>query len=324
MIILFDSDYREIGQVNIDIDIEVGTSTASKNDFEILTATIQKLNPYGWYIENTELGGIFEYNHSETEFDYSALKGWSFRGLMALSIIQPESGQDYKVVSGEANDILRTMLANVLGGFFNVPNVSSGLTISNYQFPLYINTLDGLEGMLEKYGYRLEITAKKTAIGQPVQVFVEAVEAIQVSGAFNKDCRIPMAYTTNNMGINHLVCAGEGQLQERLKVDLYIDENGEVSQTQYYTGFEERTSFYDYSGAESEQDLIDNGTERLLELASSKTLEMKAPQDLSLHIGDLVRGVFPDKTELISPIVNKIYKITQGLVTVEYKIKGEN
>jgi hypothetical protein len=324
LIILFDSNYREIGQVDIDVDIEVGTASDSSNDFVMSTATIQSLNPYGWYIDGTELGGIFEYSQGSTEHDYSTLMGWSWRGLMALSIISPPANSDYKVVSGEANTIIRSMLANVLGGFFNVSTRDSGLTLNNYQFPLYINTLDGIEGMLEKNGYRLQIVTKKASLGEPVRVYVEAVPSEQVQGSFNKDNRIPMTFTTNNMGINHLICAGEGQLQERMKVDLYLDANGNVTQTQHYFGFSERTSFYGYSGAESEQDLIDNGTERLLELASTKSLDMKAPQDLELNIGDTVRGVFPDGTEIISPIVNKIFKVTNGLVTVEYKIKGEN
>jgi hypothetical protein len=324
LIILFDSNYREIGQVDIDVDIEVGTASDSSNDFVMSTATIQSLNPYGWYIDGTELGGIFEYSQGSTEHDYSTLMGWSWRGLMALSIISPPANSDYKVVSGEANTIIRLMLANVLGGFFNVSTRNSGLTLNNYQFPLYINTLDGIEGMLEKNGYRLQIVTKKASLGEPVRVYVEAVPSEQVQGSFNKDNRIPMTFTTNNMGINHLICAGEGQLQERMKVDLYLDASGNVTQTQHYFGFSERTSFYGYSGAESEQDLIDNGTERLLELASTKSLEMKAPQDLELNIGDTVRGVFPDGTEIISPIVNKIFKVTNGLVTVEYKIKGEN
>ena len=315
---------KELGQVDIDVDIEVGTSTDSSNDFELNTATIQSFNPYGWYIEGTEFGGIFEYSYNSTENDYTTLKGYSWRGLMAQSIILPPTGSDYRVVSGEANTILSDILADVLGGFFEVSTEDSGLTISNYQFPLYVNTLDGLEGMLEKYGYRLSIVAEKPLTGSPIVIKVSAVQATQVSGTYNKDNRIPMEFTINNMGINHLICAGQGELQDRLRVDLYIDENGEVSTTQYYTGFQERTAFYDYGSAESEQDLIDNGTEELLNLASSKSLTMKSPQDIELEIGDTVKGVFLDGTTIISPIVKKIYKITNGLSTVEYKIKGEN
>ena len=324
MIILFDSDFREIGQVDIDLDIEFGTSTDSANTFEINTATIQGLNPYGFYIDGTEIGGIFEYSYASTENDYETLKGYTWRGLMALSIIEPPQGSDYKIVSGEANHVIAALLENVLGGFFNVSTIDSGLTLSNYQFPLYCNTLDGIEGMLEKFGYRLHIWTEKSNTTKTVRVNIEAVESQQVSGIYNVDNRIPMSFVLNNMGINHLVCAGQGELQERMKIHLYIDDKGNISQTQYYTGFEERTAFYDYSSAESEDDLIAGGTERLKQLASSKTLSMKAPDDYELNIGDTVRGVFPDLTEIISPIVNIIYKIQGGTLTTEYRIKGEH
>lgn len=324
MLILFDENLAEIGQVDIDVDIEFGTSTDSANTFEINTATIQKLSPYGFYMAGTEIGGVFEYSFASTENDYQTLQGFSWRGLMSKSIIMPPSGSDYyTVTSTEANTVIAALLENVLGGFFTVSTEDSGLTIDSYQFPLYINTLDGIETMLESFGYRLHIWAEKSAVGEPVSVNVEAVESTQVSGVYNVDNRIPMDFTVNNMGINHLVCGGSGELQNREIVDLYIDANGEVSQTQYYTGFSERIAFYDYEGAESTQDLIDNGTEALKEVASFKSMSMKAPSDYDLNIGDTVRGVFPDLTEIISPIVNIIYKIENGLTTVEYKIKGE-
>lgn len=325
MLILFDSNFKEIGQVDIDLDIEFGTSTGSANNFVMNTATIDDLNPYGFYIPDSEIGGIFEYFDSNTEWNYKKLMGWSWRGLMSKSIILPPSGSDYYTVSNtEANTCIATLLENVLGGFFEVSTEDSGLTIDSYQFPLYCNTLDGIEKMLEHFNYRLKIYAEKSAAGQPVKVYVEAVASTTVDGTFNEDNRIPMEFIINNMGINHLICAGQGELQNRLKVDLYINQNGEVSTTQYYTGFQERIGFYDYGSAESEQDLIDGGTDELLAQASSKTLSMKSPTDYSLNIGDKVHGVFPDGTEITSPIVNCIYKIVGGLLTVEYKIEGEN
>lgn len=321
--ILLTSDLHEIGEIELDVDAEVGTSEAATNDFEMTTATIQSLNPAGFYIPNTEIGGLFEKSNEKSSENFKTVKGYTWRGLMKLSIIEPPSGSDYKVVSGEANQVIAGILTNVLGGFFTVSNEDSGLTITSYQFPLYINTLDGLEGMLESYGYRLKITAKKVASGQPIQILVEAVQATTVTGTYNNDNGIPMVFEVNKMGINHLVCGGEGQLQERMKVDLYIDQNGNVSQTQYYTGFQERTEFYDCGTAESEQDLINSGTERLLEICSSKSLTMKAPSDINLEIGDLVKGQFPDGSIITVPIVQKIYKVENGLLTTELKVKGE-
>jgi hypothetical protein len=52
-------------------------------------------------------------------------------------------------------------------------------------------------------------------------------------------------------------------------------------------------------------------------------MKMAAPDDYELEIGDIVQGVFPDGTIIRKPIVQKIYKITDGLLTTNYKIKGE-
>ena len=241
---------------------------------------------------------------------------------MDKSLILPPSGSNYRVVSGEANTIVKSFLDNIMGGLFVTSTEDSGLTISNYQFPLYVTTLNGLEGMLEKYGYRLSIKAKK--INNKVRVFVECVEATVVSGAYNEDSDVPMSFVVDNMGINHLMCAGQGLLQNRQIVNLYIDNTGTISQTQYYTGFDERTEFYDYSSAQSLDDLITNGTKKLKELASAKTLEIGSPEEIDLEIGDLVKGVFPDGTTITSPVVNKVYKISGGVVATSFKIKGEN
>ena len=96
-----------------------------------------------------------------------------------------------------------------------------------------------------------------------------------------------------------------------------------MAQASFKTGLKERTAFFDYPSAESEDDLIDSGTEEFLQLASHKTLEMRAPEDLELEIGDIVQGLFPDGTLIQSPVVNKIYKIQNGILSIEYKIKGE-
>jgi hypothetical protein len=69
--------------------------------------------------------------------------------------------------------------------------------------------------------------------------------------------------------------------------------------------------------------LIDYGTERLKELASYKKLSIKAPEEQPLEIGDIVRGLFPDGSIIQSPVVSKIYKISNGLLHTECKVKGE-
>lgn len=321
--ILLDANLHELGEIDCDVDADIGTTEQSTNDFELNNNILFSKDTAGFYIPDTEIGGIIEYSKSKTDQDYSTLKGFTWRGLLAKSIIMPPSGSNYKVVSGEANTVIASLVSSVLGGFFTVSTEASGCTITSYQFPLYINTLDGIEGMLETYGYRLKIVAKKTASNQPIVIELSAVKAQLVKGTYNEDNGIPMTFEVDNMGINHLICGGSGELQNRMIRHLYIDSDGNISQTPYYTGFDERAEFYDYGNAESEDDLIDNGKKRLLELASYKKLTMEAPEDYELDIGDLIQGVFPDGTIIQSPIVEKIYKIEDGVISTEYKIKGE-
>lgn len=322
--ILLNSTLHELGEVECDLDVEVGTTKSSSNDFELLSNRLFSSDTAGFYIPGTEIGGKIEYSLEHTDEDMPTLKGFTWRGLISqIGPILPPSGSDYRVVSGEANTVIKNLLNGKLGDFFTVSSEASGCTISSYQFPLYINYLDGIETMLESYGYRLKITAQKTASNEPIQILVEAVEASLVQGTFNDDNGIPMAFETNNMGINHLVCGGSGELQQRMIVHLYIDSNGNVSQTQTFTGFDERVDFFDYPNAESEDDLVDSGTKELLERASFKKLTMEAPENYELEVGDLIQGVFPDGTIIQSPIVQKIYKLIDGIVSKEYKIKGE-
>lgn len=317
-LILFDSNFHGIGIIDTDVDFEVGGSEAL-NNFEMYTTPI---DAYGFYIEGTEYGGVFEYEHGLSDSISETIKGWTWRGLMTQGIIVPPSGSDYYVASGDANTIISDLLADFLGGFFYVPSDSSGCTVSSYQFPLYINVLDGIMGMLTEYNYRLSIHAEKPGIAQPVAVTVEAVPCTQVSGAFNEDSPAQLEFIYNRMGINHLICMGSGELQQRMRVDLYTNAAGNVTETQYYTGFAERAQYFDYPSAESRDDLIKYGTQRLLEVASNNTVSVHARDDLEMEIGDTILAAYKGET-VVAPIVRKILKIQKGAIYQEYKVKGE-
>lgn len=322
-IILLDANLHEISSVDVDIDCEVGVGESATNDFELSNATIQQLDAKGFYLPDSEIGGLFEYTKMTSESNVKIFKGHSWRGLMQDALILPPSGSDYRIVSGNVQTIIAGLLENALGGFFEVPEDAEEITITSYQFPLYCTLADGIEGMLESIGCRMHIFAKKLVQGGAVHVFVEAVPAETVSGSFNDDSELPLIYEEDLMGINHLLCAGQGELQNRMKVDLYLDENGNVSETQYYTGFNERTAFYDFSSAESRKDLVDNGKKRLLELANSRKLSIQSMSNLELTIGDLVTAIFPDGSSMTKPIVKKIYSINGGILTTQISVKGE-
>ena len=307
--ILFDSDLKEIGPYLCPVDIEVGTTDSAKNDFEISGHLPE--GAAGFYIPGTEYGGIVEYETTGSRYGMDTQKG------------QPPAGSDYKIVSGDANTIIRNILSGHLGGFFTVPTSSSGITISSYQFKLYSTIHEGLTDMLLDNDAKLQITAEKGTPGGPIKVTVQAVPAETIPGTYNDDSPVSLKFTEDNMGINHLLCLGRGELQNREKVDLYINAAGKVSETQYYTGFAERTAKYDYTSAQSLDDLKKNGKKRLLELASSKKLQIMET-DRDADIGDIVTGK-KGRIQVSAPIGLKIVKLSaDGVMSIECKVTGEN
>lgn len=318
--ILLDKEMKEIGPVNLEVDFEVGDISAL-NDFEIST---QSLDAYGIYIPDTEWGGIIEYDEGTTDSENVTVKGWTWRGLLTQSIIEPPAGSDYRVVSGELNEIVKDILSGVLGGFFAVPDVDTGKTITSYQFKLYTTVLEGLMDMLSGCGYRLKIYAKKLEAGGSVKVFCEAVKAATLEGQYDEDTGLKLRFIRNRMGINHLICMGTGQLQERQRIDIYVQEDGTIGTTKYYTGFLERTAYYDYNNAESLEELEKSGTEKLKELAGSRKLEINSVEGTELEIGDIVVGRHRSMGIVVEkPIVKKILRIEDGRISIEYQVKGE-
>jgi hypothetical protein len=224
------------------------------------------------------------------------------------------------VVSGDANAILAGLLGGYMGGIFTIPAETSGITITDYQFPLYCTLLTGITGMLEEYGAKLRIIAEKPAHGGEVVITIDAVESATIETMYSQESPVSLTYTDNRLGINHLICLGGGELQERTRVDLYVQADGSIGTTQYYTGLDERTAIYDYSNAESEANLIRCGKLRLKSIATGKTLTIDN-SDIDGDVGDYVSAYYNGVSASVR-ITEKILTITGGTWKYESKIKG--
>jgi hypothetical protein len=240
--------------------------------------------------------------------------------LLTLGIISPPAGSSYKVVSGDANAILAELLGGYMGGIFTIPAETSSITITDYQFPLYCTLLTGITGMLEEYGAKLRIIAEKPAHGGEVVITIDAVESATIETMYSQESPVSLTYTDNRLGINHLICLGGGELQERTRVDLYVQADGSIGTTQYYTGLNERTAIYDYPNAESEANLIRYGKLRLKSIATGKTLTIDN-SDVDGDVGDYVSAYYNGVSASVR-ITEKILTITGGTWKYESKIKG--
>lgn len=311
-------DMEEVGPCYNDIDIDIGSGENATNDLQLTGAVPDGVGAV--YVPGTEFGGLIEYTQT-TNYDNSVKsKGYTWRGLLTQGIICPDAGQDYKIVSGDVHTVMNSLLSGFLGGFFHIPETLSGFTVTNYQFNRYVTYLDGLTAMLDSVGAKLSIVAEKPTAGSAVQVTLTAKPIETIGDKMTADVLLDITHTDNRMGINHLICLGQGELKDRERVDLYIDAMGRISTTQFYTGFDERTAVYDYSSAETSDSLVSYGKKRLLELASQKSIAIDN-SDVDGDLGDLVYG-YMNGIETTAPITHKVLTVSGGIWRFESKIEG--
>lgn len=306
--------------LDYDFDMDIGET----NDFQI------NLNYGTWderiqigkkiYIPGTEYGGIIKYIQSATNTGDITLKGFTWRGYLAHRIISPPAGSDYRIVSGELNSVISS-LVSIPG--FRVETKSTGRTV-NYQFKRYVDTAAGLEAMCESVGYRLDLKYVQTDTSG--YVLVQALPVGNYGGTieYSQDALIDFDSVNDQMGVNHLVCLGKGELKDRIVAHLYADRSGNISQTQTITGIDEVVQVYDNSGAELET-LIESGTTKLKELVSKQSFTPSInDSETELYLGDIVSGVdYITGNAVTKPITDKIINRTMGELSINYQIEGQ-
>lgn len=293
-----------------------------ENDFEMTVNAEESTLEYGAfvYIENTEYGGIVDGMGSYTDSETVTYKGRTWHGVLNSKVIQPDAGKDYFTVSGEANGVLASLIERLgLSALFVASEIHSGVTISEYQFKRYCKAYDGIRDMLTSVGAKLCLTWKDRAVhlsAVPISDYTDA----PVDGDI-----ATLSVERYEKKVNHLICLGKGELAEREVIHLYVDQFGRIGDTQYYTGLDEIVDVYDNNGAESSAELREGGIERLEELRGIDTAEISATStdERVYDIGDIV-GAADIKSGITTAaaVSQKIVKIANGTVTIEYKTGG--
>lgn len=278
------------------------------------------------YIPNTEFGGIIGEILTSTTLDYVELKGYTWRGRLAYKAIEPPSGSDYKVVSGELNTVLKELIEPEFGGLYVVSSEDTGVSVSNYQFDRYCTLLDGITKMLKSVGYRLDIQHKREQ-GVPGYILIGAVPIVDYSDQIelSKDCGLNYTMEDIRDGVNHLIVTGKGELQDRNVFHLYVWPDGSIKKTQYYTGLDEITQVYENTSTETGE-LEDQSIDKLIELMSRKKFGMDVEKlNINVGIGDIVGGRdYLTGMYGAKPVENITFSITAGVMSKEYELKGEN
>lgn len=176
------------------------------------------------YAEGEEYGGVVDSIAVDTEAEKITYKGRTWHGVLEGKVICPEEGQDYLVLSGEANQVLGQIISLIdAEDIFTASTADSGIDIHAYQVPRYVYAYTGIRNMLKAAGGKLHMQWT----GSHVELSV--LPAMD----YSQDEEFDASQTTFSLEqqynpVNHLICLGQGDLAERAVIHIFCDENGGV------------------------------------------------------------------------------------------------
>lgn len=265
------------------------------------------------YIDGTEYGGVIDQYTQSTVSDVVSYTGRTWHGMLAGKVLVPAAGDDYYTVSGDANACIRAVLTKVgLSSVLTGRTASAGFNVS-YQFDRFCNAYEGLLKMCQSAGAVLMIE-RHNGITE-----LWAEQAATITDEADSDL-MQFTVTRAHRVVNHLVCAGEGELSERVVVDLYADSSGNISQTQTLSGVDEVALYYNYSGA-NQADLVNGGTKKLKEYQTNGGAEIGEVGKGDWHVGNVLQVRDNNTGTVVDAIIaKKIVKVERGVLTVDYEI----
>lgn len=334
-LIYMDSSRRDIGVLqSYEMDMAFGSD---ENNFECKVPAGQHNCHFGYglYVENTEYGGLIDSITSDTAQKEVTYTGRTWHGILASKIILPlQSGETstgavtvhttddngegltdrYLTLSGDANACIQYILDRIgLGSLFGTPAAAAGVSIKAYQFERYTDAYTGVKKMLASVGHKLRMAyTGGRVICSSVERYNYAQDAEFDSVLFG--VRVKKSFRA----VNHLICLGTGELEERMVVHLYADYYGNISTRQTLFGENEYTAVYDYSAVESREELIKGGTERLKEMWSQDGISIDFDEMAAYDIGDIV-GAVESVTGITATaeVAKKIVTIKNGRITID-------
>lgn len=276
------------------------------------------------YVQGTEIGGLIGQLYTDTASNTVSLMGRTWRGVLNSKIIVPPSGSNYYRISGELNSNIQELIGTKFGNLFHVSSEYT-VTVTNFKFPRFCTMLEGIEKMLKSVGYRLSIVYRQGEPNGSGYVEIGAVPAVDYSEQIelSQDSRLNFTLYDIRDGVNHLICGGKGELEDRNIIDLYVQPDGSISRTKYYTGLNEIEYFYENTSTETEE-LEEAAADYLREMMNRKEYRMDVEAlNLDVAIGDSIGGRdYITGLYLSKPVENIILTIQDGVISKEYVVEG--
>ncbi len=291
------------------LDLAFGSG---ENDFELTCA--ERIEPGALvYIDGTEFGGIVDSECGASDSEVSTYKGRTWHGILAAKVLCPDPGADYYEASGTPQQKISGVIERCgLGRLFRaVPGAGKA---SKWRFDRFADAYTGLRKLLAADGLRLALSREGG------RVLARAEPIRQLGDAVDSDL-LRFESTSVHRAVNHLVCAGEGELRDRVVVHLYANSKGKVSKTQTLFGADEVAALYDYSGADAAK-LEEDGAKKLAGLQAPGGADVTdVDGSIGAAVGDVVAARDNRNGRLVTAEVTKmVVKVSDGELSVSYEV----
>lgn len=269
------------------------------------------------FIDGTEYGGVVDAVTYEAGREASGAvlcKGRTWHGILAGKRLLPDSGSGYLSVSGKAGDALASLIERMgLSGLFSAASDDSAVS---FTFDRFTDGYSGLKAMAKANGRKVAMRRK----GGKVEISLPPI--VDYANKVDSDL-LDFTLTSVHRCVNHLVCAGTGELENRAVIHFYADSAGNVSHTQSLFGVDEITALYDYSNADEEK-LEEEGKKKLKEHQTQGSVEVEAHDDIDVDVGDVIsaRDNAHGRT-VTATVAKKIVKVSRGVATYSYEVGSE-
>lgn len=269
------------------------------------------------FIDGTEYGGVIDqasYDAGREATDSTLCKGRTWHGILAGKRLLPDSGSGYLSVSGKAGEVLASLIERMgLSGLFSA---AADDTAVNFTFDRFTDGYSGLKAMAKANGRKVAMRRK----GGKVEISLPPI--VDYANKVDSDL-LDFTITSVHRCVNHLVCAGTGELENRAVIHFYADASGSVSHTQSLFGVDEITALYDYSNADEEK-LEEEGRKKLQEYQTNGSVEVEAHDDIDVDVGDVIsaRDNAHGRT-VTATVAKKIVKVSRGVATYSYEVGSE-
>ena len=269
------------------------------------------------FIDGTEYGGVVDEVAYEAGREASGTvlcKGRTWHGILAGKRLLPDSGSGYLAVSGKAGEVLASLISRMgLSGLFSA---AVDDTAVSYTFDRFADGYGGLRALAEANGRKVSMRR----LGGKVELSLPPV--VDYADKVDSDL-LDFTLTSVHRCVNHLVCAGTGELENRAVVHFYADAAGNVSHTQSLFGVDEICALYDYSNAD-EAKLEEEGGKKLREYQTRGSVEVDAHEDIDVDVGDIISARDNAHGRTVSAtVVKKIVQVSRGVATYRYGVGSE-